>query len=128
VTDFWSFFWLMVWWFVFISYLMVLFYIISDLFRDHTLSGWLKALWIIGLIIFPFVVALIYLIARGRSMTERSMAAAAANKKATDQYIQSVAAQSSPADEIASAKQLLDSGAITQAEFDHLKSKALAKA
>jgi hypothetical protein len=124
--DFWHFFYLLIWSFVFVAYLMVLFQIIGDLFRDRDLSGWLKALWIIGLIIFPFVVALIYLIARGKGMAERHMAAVQTAQKATDQYIQSVAAQSAPADQIASAKALLDAGTISQTEFDQLKAKALA--
>ena len=121
-----DFFWLLVWSFFFVAYLMILFQIISDLFRDHELSGWWKALWIIGLIVLPFLVALIYLIARGRSMGERNLAAARSAQKATDQYIQTVAAQSAPADQIASAKALLDAGTISQAEFDQLKAKALA--
>ena len=126
--QFWDFFWLMVFWFVFISYLMVLFQIISDLFRDRELSGLLKAVWIIALLFFPFLTALIYLIARGKGMAERSIAAAQASKQATDQYIQSVAGKSNPADQIGSAKQLLDAGTISQQEFDQLKSKALASA
>ena len=69
--DFWDFFWLLVWSFFFVCYLMVLFQVIGDLFRDKDLSGWWKALWIIFLIIFPFLALLIYLIARGRGMAER---------------------------------------------------------
>ena len=125
--DFWSFFWLMVWAFFFIAYLMVLFQIIADIFRDKELSGIVKAIWIIALIFFPLITALVYLIARGRSMTERNMAAAREAQQATDEYIKSVAGSGqTPADQIASAKQLLDSGAISQAEFDALKAKALA--
>jgi type VI protein secretion system component VasK len=126
--DFWDFFWLLVWSFFFICYLMVLFHVIADLFRDRDLSGWWKALWIIFLIIFPFLSLLIYLIARGKGMAERQAGAQREAQAATDQYIKSVATQgsSSPADQIASAKSLLDSGAITQAEFDQLKQKALA--
>jgi hypothetical protein len=124
--DFWHFLYLIIWSFVFVAYLMVLFQIIGDLFRDRELSGWWKALWIIGLIIFPFLIALIYLIARGKGMAERQMAAVQTARKETDQYIQSVAAQSAPADQIASAKALLDAGTISQAEFDQLKAKALA--
>jgi Short C-terminal domain/Phospholipase_D-nuclease N-terminal len=127
VNSFWDFFWLLVWTFVFVTYLMVLFQIIGDLFRDRDLSGWWKALWIIFLIIFPFLAAFIYLIARGRGMAERQAGEVRKAQVATDQYIKSVASQgSSPADQIASAKSLLDSGAITQAEFDQLKQKALA--
>jgi ABC-type multidrug transport system fused ATPase/permease subunit len=125
--DFWDFFWLLVWSFFFVFYLMVLFHVIGDLFRDKDLSGWWKALWIIFLIIFPFLSLLIYLIARGQGMAERQAGAMREAQAATDQYIKSVASQgSSPADQIASAKSLLDSGAISQAEFDQLKQKALA--
>ena len=127
MDSFWDFFWLLVWSFFFVMYLMVLFQIIGDLFRDKDLSGWWKALWIIFLIIFPFLAAIIYLIARGRSMAERQAGQVREAQVATDQYIKSVAAQgSSPADQIASAKSLLDSGAITQQEFEQLKAKALA--
>ena len=107
-------------------YLMVLFQIIGDLFRDKDLSGWWKALWIIFLIIFPFLAAFIYLIARGRGMAERQAGEMRKAQVATDQYIQSVASRGNPADQIASAKSLLDSGTITQEEFDKLKQKALA--
>jgi hypothetical protein len=124
--DFSDFFWLLIWSFVFVFYLMVLFQIIGDLFRDRELSGWWKALWIIFLIIFPFLAALIYLIARGRGMAERQAGAARSAQAATDEYIQSVAGKGNPADQIASAKSLLDSGAISQEEFEKLKQKALA--
>jgi hypothetical protein len=127
MDSFWDFFWLLVWTFFFVMYLMVLFQIIADLFRDRDLSGGWKALWVIFLIVFPFLAALIYLIARGKGMAERHMAAARSAQATTDQYIKSVATQgSSPADQIASAKSLLDSGAITQQEFEQLKAKALA--
>src|SRR5215203_2814491 len=71
MDSFWDFFWLLVWTFFFVMYLMVLFQIIADLFRDRDLSGGWKALWVIFLIIFPFIAAIIYLIARGRGMAER---------------------------------------------------------
>jgi len=126
--GFWGSFWDIIWWFLwiffFMAYLFALFAVIGDLFRDHTLNGWLKAVWIIFLIFVPFLTALIYLIARGRGMAERGAAQAKELKAAQDQYIKSVAS-SSPAEEIAKAKSLLDSGAITQAEFDAIKAKAL---
>jgi len=126
--GFWGSFWDLIWWFlvafVFIAYLFALFAIIGDLFRDHKLNGWFKALWIIFLIFVPFLTVLIYLIARGRGMAERSAAQAKQFQAAQDEYIKSVAG-SSPTEEIAKAKSLLDSGAISQAEFDHIKSKAL---
>jgi type VI protein secretion system component VasK len=123
--NFSDFFWLLIWSFFFVCYLLVLFQIIADLFRDKDLSGWWKALWVIFLIFFPFLAAVIYLIARGRGMAERQAGERTA-QAATDQYIQSVAGKSNPADQIASAKSLLDSGTITQDEFDKLKQKALA--
>ena len=126
MNSFWDWFWLLVWTFFFVCYLMVLFQIIIDLFRDRDLSGWWKALWIIFLIIFPFLAAIIYLIARGREMGERQAGEMRKAQAASDQYIQSVAGSSNPAEQIASAKSLLDSGAITQDEFDKLKAKALA--
>jgi hypothetical protein len=124
--DFWDFFWLLIWTVFFVMYLMVLFQIIRDLFRDRGLSGWLKAVWIIALVIAPFLTAIVYLIARGRGMAERQALEAADTRAATDQYIKSVAGQANPADQIASAKSLLDAGTITQAEFDRMKEKALA--
>ena len=124
--NFSDFFWLLIWSFFLVCYLMVLFQIIGDLFRDKDLSGWWKALWIIFLIIFPFLAALIYLIARGRGMAERQAGAVQSAQAATDQYIQSVASRGNPADQIASAKTLLDNGTISQDEFDKLKQKALA--
>ncbi|MDL9980882.1 SHOCT domain-containing protein [Microbacterium candidum] len=117
--------WIFLWSFVFIAYLMVLFSIIGDLFRDHKLNGWWKALWIIFLIFVPFLTALIYLIARGRGMAERSVKEAVQVQSDTDAYIRQVAGSKSPSEEIAHAKELLDAGSITQAEYDQLKAKAL---
>ncbi len=118
----WSF-----WFFIWIAALMVWFRCLFDLFGDHTLSGWGKAGWALLLIFVPWVGALIYLIARGRSMTERQISRAKEMQAAQDQYIQQVAGTStSPADQIANAKALLDSGTIDQSEFDTLKAKALA--
>lgn len=126
LSTFWDFLWSMFWIFAFVAYLFAIFAIIGDLFRDHKLNGWWKALWIIFLIFVPFLTALIYLIARGKGMGERSAAAAAQAQQATDAYIRQAAGTSpSPADEIHKAKALLDAGAISQAEFDALKAKAL---
>ena len=85
-----------------------------------------KRLWTIGLILLPFLIMVIYLVVRGRGMAERQAGEIRQAQAATDQYIKSVASSSSPADQISSAKALLDSGSITQAEFDQLKAKALA--
>lgn len=127
VMDFWGFFWLLVWSFFFVAYLMLLFHIFGDIFRDE-MSGWFKALWVIFLIILPFLGALIYLIARGRGMAERQASDVRRMREQSDAYIRDVAGSSgsSPTDQIASAKALLDSGTITAEEFEHLKRKALA--
>lgn len=119
----WSF-----WFFIWIAAIMVWFRCIFDLFSDSELSGWAKAGWSIVLIFLPWLGALIYLIARGRSMTKRQMSAMAEQQAAQADYIQRVAGTSAttPASQIADAKALLDSGTITQTEFDGLKAKALA--
>jgi uncharacterized membrane protein len=126
-SNFWNVVWWFIWVFAFVAYLFVLISIFSDLFRDHKLNGWAKALWVIFLIFVPFLTALIYLIARGKGMQERGMAEARRQQEATNAYIQSVAASSaaSPADEIAKAADLLKAGTITQAEYDQLKARAL---
>lgn len=122
--SFWDVFWLIVWSFLFIAYLMVLFNVLVDLFRDHEVSGWGKAVWVLFLLLFPALTALVYLIVRGEGMAQRSDRAVRQVKNDTDAYIRSVST-TSPADQIVTAKQLLDQGTITEAEFDHLKTKAL---
>lgn len=126
--SFWTTIWDVIWWFIlafaFIAYLMALFSIITDLFRDRKLNGWFKAIWFVFLIFLPFLTALVYLIARGRGMGERQAAQVREMKDAQDAYIRQVSGGA--ASEIAEAKKLLDSGAITQSEFDALKAKALA--
>jgi hypothetical protein len=123
--SFWDIVWFIIISFAFIAYLMILFNIIGDLFRDRGTSGILKAVWIICLIFLPFLTALIYLITRGAGMAERHAQALSQMQAAQDSYIKSVASTATPADQIAQAKQLLDSGAISQAEFDALKAKAM---
>ena len=121
----WDFLWHFLIIFAWIAYLLVLFQILTDLFwRDHKTSGWVKAVWVVFLIVFPWLTALVYLIARGKGMSERAQAAALAAKQDTDAYIREAAGRS-PAQEIADAKELLDAGTISQAEFDGLKAKAL---
>ncbi|MET0862012.1 MAG: SHOCT domain-containing protein [Microbacterium sp.] len=122
--TFWDFIWLFFWSFAFIAYLMAIFAVIIDLFRDRSLNGWLKAVWIIFLIFLPFITVLVYLIARGPSMAERSQRDAENSQRATTEYIREVAGSSS-ADEIAKAKALLDAGTITSEEFAALKARAL---
>lgn len=111
--------------FAFVAYLFILFFIITDLFRDHKLSGWFKAIWIVFLIFFPFITALVYLVARGKGMGERAQQAQQEMAAAQQAYIREAAGKSGPADQITQAKALLDNGAITQEEFDALKAKAL---
>lgn len=117
--------WLAVEIFFFLAYLVVLFQIVGDLFRDHEQSGWAKAVWIFFLVLVPLITALVYLIVRGKGMTQRQIGALKKAEAAQESYIRDVAG-TSPAQELAAAKQLLDSGAITQAEFEQLKAKALA--
>jgi len=120
-------FWTMILFFFWVAWIWVLVIIIGDLFRRHDTSGFVKALWLIFLILIPFLGVLIYLIANSTGMSERAAAQAEANKAQFDNYVQTVAAQqgTGTAGEIEKAKALLDSGAITQAEFDALKAKAL---
>ena len=124
-NTFWDFLWTTLVIFAFIAYLMILFNILVDLFwRDHKTSGWVKAIWVIFLIVLPYLTALVYLIARGKGMAERARDQAMAAKRETDDYIKRAAGRS-PAQEIADAKNLLETGTISQAEFDTLKAKAL---
>ena len=123
--SFWDVIWFIIVSFAFIAYLMVMFNIITDLFRDQGTSGIIKALWIVCLIFLPFLTAIVYLITRGHGMAERQASAIARVREAQDDYVRSVAG-ASPADQIAQAKSLLDAGTISQAEFDQLKAKALA--
>jgi hypothetical protein len=118
--------WTMFIFFAWVIWIWFLIYILIDVYRRHDLSGWGKAGWTIGLIFVPFLIALIYLITQGSAMAERRAQEAQQYQTQTDQYIRSVAAGSDPTEQIAKGKQLLDTGAITQAEFDALKQKALA--
>ena len=123
--SFWDVVWFIFISFAFVAYRMVMFSILTDLFRDPDTSGWAKAVWVIALIFLPLLTSLVYLIARGRGMTERSLKSAEAMKRQQDAYIRQAAGKASPVDEIAKAQAMLDSGAITQAEYDTLKAKAL---
>ena len=124
--SFWDVVWFIFISFLFIAYLMVLFWIITDLFRDRDTSGWVKAIWIVALIFLPILTAVVYLIARGPGMADRQAAQVQQIRAQQDAYIRDAAAAASPADEIAKAKDLVDSGAISQAAFEALKAKALA--
>ncbi|MCW4354146.1 SHOCT domain-containing protein [Hoyosella sp. YIM 151337] len=125
METFWDFFRLIVVSFVFIAYLIMLFSIITDLIRDRETSGWVKAIWALFLIFLPFLTALAYLIFRGDGMNRRSHEVATQLQQAQDAYIKGVAG-TSPAQQIADAKVLLDAGTITDEEFQRLKTRALA--
>ncbi len=127
IRSIWDLLWVFFWAFAFIAYLFALFAIIADIFQDRNLNGWLKAVWLVFLVFLPFLTALVYLIARGKGMAERSAERANSAKAATDAYIRETAGKATPSDEIATAKALLDSGAISQAEYETLKAKALAR-
>jgi hypothetical protein len=111
--------------FFFIAYLIIMFQIVVDLFRDHELGGGSKVLWVIGLIFIPMVTAIVYIVARGRGMATRQQASVQKAKSDTETYIKTVAGKS-PAADIAEAKALLDASTINAAEFAKLKAKALA--
>lgn len=123
--NFWNVIWYFFLSFAFIAYLFALFAVIVDIFRDHALNGWLKAVWLLFLVFVPFLTVLVYVIARGESMTRRSVRDQHAAQSATDDYIRNVAGSSSPSDQIQKAKGLLDSGVITSAEYETLKADAL---
>lgn len=109
--NFWDFFWLMVWGFFFVMYLMVLLQVIIDIFRDRTMNGWAKAVWLLAVFVAAPVTVLVYVIVRGKGMSDRASGAAYGG--------------SDPASQIARGKELLDAGTITEAEFGQLKGRAL---
>jgi hypothetical protein len=110
--------------FLFVIWFWILITIITDLFRDHELSGWWKAVWIIFLVFIPFLTALIYLIARGSGMRDRAIKAQTDAKAHFDEYVREQAT-SSPADELHKLNDLKEKGALSQAEFDQAKAKLL---
>jgi len=125
MSTFWDSFWLIAEVFIFVAYLFVLFHIFSDLFRNSEMSGFVKALWILGLILPIPLVALIYILWHGRGMAQRQRQAMERVKSDNDSYIRQIAGKS-PADQISEAKALLDAGTITADEYAKLKAKALA--
>jgi hypothetical protein len=110
--------------FLFIVWVWILFRIITDLFRDHDMSGWAKGLWIVLLVFIPYITALVYLIINGSDMRERQLRAQAEAKHAADDYIRS-AAHVSPADELHKLHELVEKGALTDAEYETAKAKLL---
>jgi hypothetical protein len=123
--SFWDVVWFIFISFAFVAYLMVMFSIISDLFRDRNVSGAAKAAWVVALIFLPLLASLVYLITRGSGMAERAARSAEAGRQQQDAYIRQVAGQTTPTDQIAQARALFDAGVISQSEYDALKSKAL---
>lgn len=123
--SFWDFIVWTFWFYLVVVCISIFIRVIIDIFRDPELNGWAKALWVLFLVVLPFLAAFIYLIARGGRMAQRSAASAMQAQQAGDQYIRTVASTGSPAAEIESGKRLLDTGAITPAEFETLKAKAL---
>jgi hypothetical protein len=123
--SFWEIVWFIIITYAFVAYLVVLFHIIGDIFRDRDLPGLAKAAWVIALCFLPLITALVYLIARGRGMAERSAERAVERQTAQDAYIRQVAGSSTPSDQIAQARALYDAGAISESEYEALKSKAL---
>lgn len=126
LSTFWNFLWSTLVIFAVIAYLMILFTILVDLFwRDRFTSGIVKAIWVVALVVLPYLTALIYLIVRGKGMAERAVNQVASEKRQAEDYIREVAGRS-PVQEIAGAKKLFDDGAITKTEFERLKSAAFA--
>jgi hypothetical protein len=118
--------WTMLVFFGWVIWFWLLITVCSDLFRRHDISGWGKAAWTLFMIVVPFLGVLVYMIAQGRHMAERTSAEAASNRAQFDSYVRDVATNGGPTDQIAKAKQLLDTGAIDPSEFDQIKRRALA--
>jgi Short C-terminal domain/Phospholipase_D-nuclease N-terminal len=128
--PFWDVFVSIFWFMILFAWIMLLFRIFGDIFRDHELSGWGKALWALFLIMVPWLGALVYLIARGRSMNERALAQAQRNEQAFSQYVRETAGTNtatSTADELAKLADLRDRGTISADEFQHAKAKVLGR-
>jgi ABC-type multidrug transport system fused ATPase/permease subunit len=129
-VSFIDIFWSVLWFFFLFIWIVVLFHILTDLFRDSTLSGGAKTLWVLFLVFLPFLAVFVYVISRGKGMAERSAARQQQAQEQFEGYVREVAttgdAPATPADQIARAKELLDAGTIDRAEFDRLKAKALA--
>ncbi|NOJ59677.1 hypothetical protein HMI58_06965 [Arthrobacter sp. 147(2020)] len=122
----WDFFWLLIWIYALIAFLTLLFSVITDLFRDGNLSGWLKAVWLVFLVFVPFLSILVYLIARGDGMATRGQRFADERREEQAAYIRSVSG-ASLSDEIAKARALLDAGTISSEEYELIKRQTLAQ-
>ena len=118
-------FWTMVIFFFWVIWIWILVTVLIDLFRRHDIGGWSKALWTLFVIVLPYLGVFVYLITQGKQMAERRAEELRASRASFDDHVREVSATSAPSDQIAKAKELLDSGAIDQAEFEQLKRKAL---
>jgi predicted PurR-regulated permease PerM len=118
-------FWTMLVFFLWVAWFMLLFRCLADIFRRHDIGGGAKTLWVIFVIFLPFLGVFVYIITQNTGMTDRDLGQVQAQQAQFDTYVKSVASSGGAAAEIDKAKQLLDSGAITQAEFDSIKAKAL---
>jgi ABC-type multidrug transport system fused ATPase/permease subunit len=121
-----SLFWAMLWFFMFIIWIWLLITIFVDIFRSHDMGGFAKAIWVLFVIILPFLGVLVYVIARGHGMQERAMKEAAAQQKMQQEYIKEVAGSDNTADQLTKLAALHDSGKLTDAEFASQKAKLLA--
>ncbi len=122
--DLWNWIWFFFWTFAYIAYLMVLIFIVIDIFRDHSLNGWWKAVWLIFLVFLPWITGLVYLIARGQGMAERSQRKQVEYEHRTAEEYREISF-ANPAEEIAKAQALREQGVITDGEFEAIKAKAL---
>ena len=118
--------WTMLVFFIWIAWFIILFRVLIDIFRRHDIGGGTKVIWILFVILLPFLGVFVYIISQGHHMAERDMKQAQASQAQFDDYVKTVAGSGGPAAEIEKANALLSSGAITQAEFDEIKRKALA--
>ena len=125
-TGFTTFLWSLIVIFFMVVYFMMLFSVIVDIFRRHDIHGGKKALWLLFILVAPLLGLLVYLIVNGHGIAERQAKDVQHSQQQFDEHVKAVAAGSSSADQIAKAKELLDAGTITQAEFDQIKAKALA--
>jgi hypothetical protein len=124
--TFWDALWSLLVFFLWVAWFILLFHIVIDIFRRRDASGWKKAIWLVFILFVPFLGVFVYLIANSDDMARRNMEQTAAARADMDEYVRSVASEGGAAAEIERAKKLLDSGAISQTEFDAIKAKALA--
>ena len=123
--SFWDIIWFIFVAYLFFAYLMVLFSVIADIFRRRDSSGIAKACWIVLLIVLPILTVIVYIIANGSGMAQRNVERSQEVQAQQESYIKNVAGGKSPSEQVAQAKSLLDSGAISQAEYESMKAKAL---